>query len=54
MRKKYHITLEEIANMFGYSSVDSLRNSSAKERILKGIDKLILLIENKVIDRIKE
>ena len=52
--KKYGISQADIANLFGYSCVGSLKNTKTKERILKGVDELILLIEDKVISRIKE
>lgn len=42
----YNITNKLIAKWFGYSSDKAFNSSSAKERVLKGIDILIKHIEN--------
>jgi hypothetical protein len=44
-RKDYKITNKMIAKLFGYSTRLAFQNSSARDRILKGIDSLIELIE---------
>ena len=50
--KRYGITLQEVAEALGYSSVESLRNSSAKERVLKGLDELLGRVRDRYRDRV--
>jgi hypothetical protein len=45
--QKLPFTHEEIAKAFGFSSVESFRNSSAKNRYLKGVAYIIKMIDNK-------
>jgi hypothetical protein len=51
LRSKYHITIEEIAQMFEFSSANSLSASSAKNRYINGVERLIELLERRIIDR---
>ena len=51
-KKKYSLSNEEIAKMFDYASVDSFNNSTAKERILKGIEQIIEHIEHQIAESI--
>lgn len=39
--KKYKLNQQMIAKMLGYSSYRAFYNSSAKKRILKGIEKIL-------------
>lgn len=52
--KKYKLTQADIAKIFGYSSVYSFKNSSSKNRYLKGIEKLIAHIEEQIISKLSE
>jgi hypothetical protein len=54
MLKKYGITQEMIAKWLGYSTVDAFRNTSKKDKMLLGVEKLIQHVENTVIERIKK
>ena len=51
-RRKYNITLEDIAKWFGYASTSSLKNSTAKDTMLQGVDKVIQYVEREIINRI--
>lgn len=51
--KKYKLKHKDIADMFDYESENSFNNSTAKERILLGVEQLITYIENEIINRIK-
>lgn len=44
--KEYKISNKLVAKWFGYNSDRAFNSSSAKERILRGIDRLINHIEN--------
>lgn len=46
MYKKY-ISQKKIAELFGYSNVKSFYNSSARDRVMKGINELITIIDSK-------
>lgn len=61
LRKKYKIKNKDVAKMFGYHSANSFNTSSARKRILKGVDSLISTVEKHVekilndkLERIKE
>lgn len=45
--KKYGLTSDKLAELFGYSNGHSLRNSTAYPRLKEGIEELIKLIETK-------
>lgn len=45
--KKYNLTSEKIAQIFGYSNGHSLRNSTSYPRLREGIEELIKLVEEK-------
>jgi hypothetical protein len=51
--RKYHITQEKIAKILGYSSLKSFQNSSARARILSGLNELIELVEEELIKELK-
>lgn len=51
IKKELKLTNKEIANMFGYKSEDSYKNSSAKKRIEIGIVKLYNIFKQKKTDR---
>jgi hypothetical protein len=51
---KYSISLTQLAEMFGYSSVESFRNSSAYEKRLKAVEKVITHVEEELIRRIQK
>jgi hypothetical protein len=48
--KKYKVTQEDIAKWFGYSNVDSFRNSTKKDSIMQGVEKVIRRIESEMMD----
>jgi len=50
--KRYGINQKDIAKWFGYSSQFTFNSSSAKDRILSGIEKLIEQIENEIVSKI--
>jgi hypothetical protein len=52
--KKYHLTNEMISSFFQYSSVHSFNSSSAKDRILSAIEKVIERVERQIIGKIGE
>lgn len=45
--KKYKLTQKLVAKYFGYASSKAFYSSSANDRILKGVSKIIAHIENK-------
>ena len=45
--RKYKLTQKKIAKFMGYRSAQAFRNSTAKARILHGIEKILLYIEEK-------
>jgi len=47
--KKYGLTSDKLAKMFGYSNGVSLRNASRYKLFLDGIEKLIEEIESKAV-----
>lgn len=51
-RKKYNITNKMIADWLNYSSVASFNSSSAKNRILKAIDKVAAHVEEKILEKL--
>lgn len=51
-RKKYGLKQKEIAKFFDYESENSFNNSTAKDRILKGVEFLIDYIESEIAERI--
>jgi len=53
-RKKYSINHKLLAKWFNYSSERSFNSSTAKEQMIKGIDKIIEHIENQMINKLKE
>ena len=52
--KKYNLTLTDVAELFGYSSSVAMRNSTAYEKRLKALEKLINHIEKELINRIQQ
>ena len=52
------ISLEEISKLYGYSSVNSFRNSSRYELLIKASEKLVRLASNqmkgKILDSIQD
>jgi hypothetical protein len=47
--KKYGLTSDKLAKMFGYSNGVSLRNSSRYKTFLDGIEELIQEVEKKAV-----
>lgn len=50
--KRYSISQKDIAKWFGYSSQFTFNSSTAKDRILQGIEKLIEQVEHSIINKI--
>lgn len=50
---KYNLSLTQIAEMFGYSSVESFRNSSAYKKRIKSVEQVITHVEKEIIKRIE-
>jgi len=50
--KKYGLTIEQIAEIFNYSSMGSFRNSSAYIRHLEAVEQIISIVEKEIIKRI--
>lgn len=51
--RRYKITNKKLAKWFGYSSEYTFNSSSAKQRILQGIEQLVQYIEDQTISKIK-
>jgi len=52
--EKFGITLQDVADAMGYSTVHSLRNSTAKDRVLEGVDELIGRVRKWYVDEYRE
>lgn len=52
--KKYKITNKVLAKYLGYSNDNTFNNSTAKDRILKALEKIITHIESEIIHKIEE
>ena len=50
--KRYNLTLTELANILGYSSLQSFQTSTAYKKRIKSSEKLIQYIEDTIINRI--
>jgi len=44
-----YFSREDIAKLFGYSSGESFRNSSAYERVMCGVDGVVGCIEGEIV-----
>lgn len=44
-----YFSKEDVAKLFGYSSGESFRNSSAHERIMLGVDGVVRCIEDEIV-----
>jgi|GEM_PF-4351790 len=53
-KKKYNLTNNDIASFFSYKSRQSYQNSSAREKIDKGIIQLIERVEDYYLKKEKE
>jgi hypothetical protein len=51
--KKYKITVKEVAKLFGYKNINSFRHTGTFNETMEGVEKLIEIVEQKIIDKLK-
>lgn len=52
--KKYKLTNKQIAKYLGYSNENTFNKSTAKDRILLGIERIIEHVESEIIYKMEE